>query len=38
MNARRAATAALGDTAFTAAHAEGDGLTMEEAVTLVRSV
>ncbi|MEV0038562.1 BTAD domain-containing putative transcriptional regulator [Streptomyces sp. NPDC050804] len=37
-NARRAATAALGDTAFAAAHAEGDGLTMEEAVTLVRSV
>ncbi|MEV7680892.1 BTAD domain-containing putative transcriptional regulator [Streptomyces sp. NPDC088341] len=37
-NARAAVTAALGDTAFAAARAEGDDLTMEEAVTLVRSV
>ncbi|MFD7895468.1 BTAD domain-containing putative transcriptional regulator [Streptomyces sp. NPDC059743] len=37
-HARAAATAALGDTAFETAHAEGGTLTLKEAAALVRSV
>ncbi|MYZ33707.1 hypothetical protein GT002_00840, partial [Streptomyces sp. SID4917] len=37
-HARAAVTAALGDTAFETAHAEGGSLTLEEAAALVRSV